>query len=520
MTRSTLVSVFCAALLPLLLVGCDGLTDITEKNEDPTSATQMDPELQFVNLPLAVTDTRFEAWRGNLIHADCIAQHLAPTTTAWSGCYYTLNEGYNTAYWNRHWGDFKNIEDVLTKTDPEENPELTNVHAMTRILRVFLMHRMTDLYGNIPYEQAGKGLTEGINNPEYDPQSEIYPSMIADLQEARGQLDPSVSTLADERDLLFAGDIGKWQRFANSLILRLGMRMSEVAPDQAQSAVEDALNNGVMQSNDDIAYTEHVETDGKRYGVGEVFQDFGEGGHGFRMSKTFMDVLKGRAGASSDVDPRINIYSAQYDDGDNLVSDDPADLEGLEDGLQGEDLPDNTFQFAQPHRDFMVQYGSPDLWMSYAEVKFLQAEAALRGWGASNAQQHYEDGVRAAMKHLTIYGAPEISDAEIQDYVDSLPDRTPTLEEIIEQKWIALFLNGYEAWAEFRRTGYPDEVRSNPVNAPASQTPENEFPGRLIYPSGEEQTNPNFTDDAVTTPDEMATRLWWARDPGETATVN
>ncbi len=520
MMRSTLLSALCAALLPLLLVGCDGLTDITEKNENPTAATEMDPQLQFVDIPLSIADNRFEAWRANLIHADCITQHLASTTTAWSGCYYTENEGYNTAYWDTRWGTFKNIADVLDKTDPEENPELTNVHAMTRILRVFVMQRMTDLYGNIPYEQGGTGLTDGNTNPEYNDQSEIYPAMVEDLQEARQQLDPGVSTLAPERDLLFAGDIGKWERFANSLILRIGMRMSEVAPGEAQSAVEDALNSGVMQSNDDIAYTEHVQTDGDRNGVGEVFQDFGAGGHGFRMSKTFMDVLKGRSGVSADVDPRINIFSAKYDDSDNLLSEDPDSLEGLENGLQAEDIPDNTFAFAQPHRDYMVSYSSPDLWMSFAEVKFLQAEAALRGWGASNAQQHYEEGIEAAMKHLTIYGAPEISDAEIQDYLDGLPDRDPTLEEIIEQKWIALFLNGYESWAEFRRTGYPDVVRNNPVNAPASETPEDEFPGRLIYPSSEAQVNPNFSEETATWPNEMATRLWWARDPGETASVN
>ena len=521
MMRSTFSTLLCALVLPLLLGGCDSLTNITEKNENPTAATSMEPGLQFANIPLAIADNRFEAWRANLIHADCIVQHLASTTTDWSGCYYTLNEGYNTAYWNRRWGDFKNIEDVLSKTSPDENPEFTNIHAMTRILRVFAMHRMTDLYGNIPYEQGGKGLTEGVQNPEYDAQSDIYPAMIADLQEARGQLDPSVSTLDPARDLLFAGDIGKWEKFASSLILRLGMRMSEVAPDQAQSAVQDALNSGVMESNDDIVYTEHVETNGDRYGVGQVFQDFGQGGHAFRISETFMDVLKGDAGVSSDVDPRTNIFAAKYDDSDNLLSEDPDSLEGFENGLQPEEFPENTFQFAQPHRSYMVRYGSPDLWMSYAEVKFLEAEAALRGWhpNNSNARQHYEDGIEAAMKHLTIYGAPEISQGEINDYLDSLPNRDPTLEEIIEQKWIALFLNGYESWAEFRRTGYPDEVRTNPVNAPANETPEDVFPGRLIYPTNEAQINPNFSEGS-TQPNEMSTRMWWARDPGETASVN
>ncbi|MCS3630886.1 hypothetical protein GGP55_001485 [Salinibacter ruber] len=520
MMRST-ISVLAAALVfAFLLVGCDNVNNPTDLNEDPTAPTSMEPGLQFAEVPLGITDTRFEGWRANLIHAECITQHLASTTTAWSGCYYTLNEGYNTAYWNRKWSSLRNIEDILAKTNPEENPEFTNIHAMTRILRVFVMHRMTDLYGAVPYEQAGKGVTEEIENPEYDAPSEIYPAMIEDLQEARGQLDPSVSTLDPGRDLLFAGDIQKWEKFANSMILRLGMRMSEVAPDQAQAAVQDALNSGVMESNDDIAYVEHVETNGDRWGVGEVFQDFGVGGHAFRVSKTLMDILTGEAGVSPDMDPRTNIFTAQYADDGSLTTENPASLEGFENGLQPEEFPDNTFQFAQPHRSYMVQYSSPSLFQSYGEVKFLEAEAALRGWhpGSGDARQHYEEGIEAAMKHLTIYGAPEIAQSEIDDYLNSLPARAPTLEEIIEQKWIALFLNGYEAWAEFRRTGYPDEVRTNPVNAPASETPQDEFPGRLVYPTNEKQINPNFTEEATTSPDEMSTRLWWARDPGETAT--
>ncbi len=520
MTRSTSLAFLLALTLPLLTAGCDNLTDVTEINENPTVATDIEPGLQLANIPLEIADGRFEAWRANLIHASCITQHLASTTTAWSGCYYTLTESYNTAYWGAHFNELKDVEDVLSKTNPEENPQRTNMHAMAQIYRVFVLHRMTNLYGNIPYEEAGKGLTEGNFNPSYQPVSEIYPAMISDLQEARGQLDPSISTLDPTRDLLFAGDIEKWRRFANSLILRIGMRMSEVNASAAQSAVQDALNSGVMQSNDDLAYINHVAANGDRNGVGEVFNDFPQGGHAFRMSKTFMDMLQGRTGASSATDPRINIFSARYDDNDNLVSDDPADLEGLENGLQAEEFPSNTFTRAQPHRDYMVSYSSPEIWVSYAEVKFLEAEAALRGWhpNSSDARAHYEEGIRAAMKHLTIYGAPEISDAEISSYISSLPSGPPSLEEVIEQKWIALFLNGYEAWAEFRRTGYPDEVRTNVVNAPASETPQDEFPGRLIYPSNESLLNPNF-EEGSTQPNEMATRLWWARAPGETATI-
>jgi len=507
--RLKIAAFLLALLLPLVMIGCDNLTGVTDINDNPTQATSMEPALQFANLPLAIVPNRYEAWRANLIHAACISQQVATTFTAFSGCRYTRNAAYLSAHWDQQWTVVRNIEDVLTKTNPEDNPELVNIHAMTRILRVYFMQRMTDLYGNIPYEQAGKGLTENVQNPEYNSVQEVYPAMIADLQEARGQLDPGVSAIDPAQDLLFSGDVAKWQRFANSLILRIGMRMSEVAPGQAQSAVEDAISNGVMESNDDIAYTIHAESNGDRNGIGEVFNDFPNGGHGFHMSQTFMDVLKGDAGVSNVIDPRTSIFAAQYTDSDELVTDNPADLEGLQNGLEPADLPDDRFVFAQPNRAYMVRYDSPDLWMSFAEVKFLLAEAALRNWGTSGAQQHYEEGIEAAMKHLTIYGAPEIADADIQTYMASLPDRDPTLEEIIEQKWLALFLNGYEAWAELRRTGYPDEIV--PVDYPGNVT-NGEIPSRLEYPNSESFVNGTNYEAGATNPNEMSTSLWWAID--------
>ena len=496
-----------ALLLPLAIIGCDNLTGVTELNDNPTQATSMEPALQFANLPLDIVPNRYEAWRANLIHAACISQQVATTFTAFSGCRYTRNAAYLSAHWDEQWTVVRNIEDVLAKTSPEENPQLTNIHAMTQILRVYFMQRMTDLYGNIPYEQAGKGLTENVQNPEYNSVEEIYPAMVADLQAARGLLDPNVSAIEPAQDLLFSGDVAKWRRFANSLILRIGMRMSEVAPGQAQSAVEDAISSGVMENNDDIAYTIHAESNGDRYGIGEVFNDFPGGGHGFHMSRTFMDVLKGDAGVSNVVDPRTSIFAAQYTDTDELVTDTPVDLQGLENGLEPADLPDDRFAFAQPNRAYMVRYDSPALWMSLAEVKFLLAEAALRGWGTSGAQQHYEEGIEAAMEHLTIYGAPEIADADIQTYMASLPDRDPTLEEIIEQKWIALFLNGYEAWAELRRTGYPDEIV--PVDYPGNVT-SGQIPSRLEYPNSEQFVNGTNYEAGATQPNQMSTRLWWA----------
>lgn len=525
MLRSKVLAFVCGLLFPLLLVGCDSLTGITEMNEDPSTVTDLDIETRYTDLPLAIPSGRFANWRTNLIHGECIAQHLASTTTAWSGCRYTLNNAYATSYWNRKWTPLRQFEDVIADSEPAENPELTNIHAQATILRTFLLHRMTDVFGNIPYEDAGKGVTEGVTEPEYQAVQDIYPAMIEDLQEARGQLDPSVNTLEPGRDLVY-GDrsnrIETWRRFANSMILRLGMRMSEVAPGQAEDAVRDAIDNGVMESNDNTAWLQLVETNGKTSGIGQVFNDFGTVGHGFRISKTFMDILKGNAGPTSMTDPRTSILTGQFDDEGNLVTNDPAQLEGLTNGLSAEEIPDDPFTRAMPNYDFMVRYDSPVILQGYAEVKFLEAEAALRGWHPDNsdAQVHYEEGIRAAMKQLTIYGAPEIPDGEIDSYIDSLDplpvsaDPNGALERIIEQKWVHLFLNGHESWAELRRTRYPDDVE--PIDFPGNRT-NGEFPSRLLYPSGEQEVNGENFQSGATLPNQLSTSLWW--ETGEEATV-
>lgn len=503
---------YCIALTLLVaLPACDnGLTDM---NVDPTAATELEPGPRFTAVQLQTSEDRFEAWRGNLIHAASMIQHLSSTFTAYSGDRYTLNREYVEAFWEAMYANpVQGIQDLiydLESLEGEEAEEHANMLAAARVMRVFIFHRLTDLHGDIPYHEAGLGFIEGIGAPEYDSQEEIYPHMIDELQEAVASFEDGLETFGSN-DLFFAGDVEQWRRFGNAMMLRLGMRMSEVDPEAAESAVRAAIDGGVLESNDDLVYIEH-ETgpdDINEYGVGRVFHDFGVGGHGFAMSDTFMDILLDAENDGANVDPRANVFAAVYDADENLVSDDPEDLEGLPNGLDGSALGNlDVYEFAQPHRDIMVRRDSPNLFMSYAEVEFLLAEAALRGWGApESAQAHYENGIRAAMEHLTIYSdEAAISDEDIQAYIEAAPEAS--LETVATQKWIALFLNGYEAYAEWRRTGYPE---LEPVNYSGNETG-GTIPRRLIYPTGEQSNNQSNYEEAVSRqgPDEFTTRVWW-----------
>ena len=502
-------------LLPLVFLGCgDQLADM---NEDPTAATELEPEPRMTQFQLEASGGRFEEWRANLIHASCMIQHLSSPFEVWSGCRYTENIGYIEAYWDVQYGSsVQTIEDVMHDLDErlEEEPDLVNLHAATRIMRVFMYQRLTDLYGDIPYSEAGRGFIDGNSTPAFDPQEEIYMDMLNELSEAVDAFEPGARTYGSH-DLLFGGDVEQWRRYGNSMMLRLGMRLSEVDPATAEDYVAQAIEGGVMESNDDIAYIDHQSgPDGiNRYGVGEVFEDFWAGaGHGFRISDTLMDKMLDAENDGDNIDPRVNRISALYeeDDGGDIVlqSEDPADFAGLPNGLTSgevEDL-DDPLAFNIPHRDNIGNYEAPNLWMSYAEVEFLLAEAALRGWGnTSSAQEHYENGIRAAMEHMTIYGADPIPDEEITSYIDNAPEAS--METVLTQKWKAFFTNGYEAWSEWRRTGYPE---LDPVDFPGNVTG-GEIPRRLKYPAEEEANNRANYEAALDRqgPDELTTRMWW-----------
>ncbi len=503
--------VLIAVVAVFMLQACDdGLTDI---NVNPTQADQLDPQFKFTRALLQTSEGRFESWRGNLIHASSMIQHLSSLTTAWSGDRYTINTEYTGAFWNSMYPNaVKTIEDVIAQV--EDDPEMVNMYSQARILRVFIYHRLTDFYGDIPYSEAGKGFIEGISNPVYDPQEEIYRDMINELTEAVAALSEGPLTFGSN-DLLFGGDIEQWRRFGNSLKLRLGMRMSNVDPAAARSAVESAVNapGGVMQNNDDIAWVNHVDQSGiNRYGVGEVFHDFGLTGHNFALSETFVNILLDAENGNANVDPRLQHIGRVYNADGSVRTTNVLEYQGVPNGLMAAEISNNWSlsdadlkPYVMPNREGLVNYDKPNIFQSYAEVRFLLAEAAERGWNVpGDAQTHYEAGIEAAMQHMNLYGF-SISDGEIQEYISNVP--AADLEQIATQKWIALFLNGYEAYAEWRRTGFPVLT---PVNFPGNES-NGQIPRRIIYPIQEPGNNRANYEAAVSRqgPDLLTTRMWW-----------
>ncbi|MCK4561357.1 MAG: SusD/RagB family nutrient-binding outer membrane lipoprotein [Flavobacteriaceae bacterium] len=480
----------------LTLGACDD--GFEELNVNPTKPSQIDVRNKMTAVQLYTSGRRYESWRVNLIYSSTMMQHFATTAGYWAGDKYTWNKGYASSLMDAYTNTaVKNIEDMLLQLDTEEGTP--QMKAVTRIMRVFIYHRLTDVYGDIPYSEAGKGVIESILTPKYDAQSAIYADLLKELEESAADLSSGDSGFGDA-DIMFQGDQGKWKRFANSMMLRLGMRLIKVDPSAAQSWVTKAINGGVMTSNNDIAYIEHTAgPEGiNKNGNGEVFTVDGVS----RMSKTFIDFLQD--------DPRLPILASRRSDG----STNTGDLKGLPNGLdlvmlQASTGETNTDAYAEANRSIITGEDAPMFFQSYAEVEFMLAEAGVR-WGlAGDPAAHYEAGVTAAMKMLSLYGSSAvIGDGDIAIYLAAKPyDAANAIEQINTQYWIATFLNEYETFANWRRVGYPVLV---PVNYPGNETG-GTIPRRLTYPSSEESTNADNFAAAIAAqgPNTLTTRVWW-----------
>lgn len=489
---------------------CDeGFEDL---NVDPNAAPSLEPGPKFTNAILRTSGDRFENWRGNLIYSSLFIQHHAALGGVWAGDKYFYNAQWSGAWFERGYNDqVKIIEDIIFQLQTNENGDFPEeMLAIARILRVFIYHKITDLYGDVPYSEAGKGFIDGTFRPVYDLQSEIYPDMLNELAEATAALGSGTSEFGGA-DILFGGDQDKWRRFGYSLMLRLGMRLVKVDQAAAQQWAQAAITGGVMQSNDDSAYVEH--TDGpegiNRNGNGQVF-DTGDSEQ-LRLSDVFINALVG--------DPRMRIYAALPDPGDdkNLSgSNDPLLQQGLPNGLDAVTVlgipgGDDLNNFSEPNRNFITGQAEPYFFQTYAEVEFMMAEADIR-WGIAggNPAAHYDAGIAAAMRQLDSYdlGAESITDTEIQDFLTANPyDAANGIEQVNVQYWIVTYLNHIESFANWRRTGFPVLT---PVDYPGNES-NGTIPRRLRYFEREQVSNAENYQAAIARqgPDQFFTRVWW-----------
>jgi hypothetical protein len=555
--RYTYKLILSAALGFFMVTGCD-TEELHELNLNPQAVNEIDLHYLFSAAELSMAsngasgDNRYTDWRTNIGLAAGAIQQLATTGGISStGMYYTHNEETASAPFDFTYNDqLKNLAEVLRQTDEGGYAagQIQNTRNAARIIKAWSFQRLTDFYGAVPYSEANQGLS-GVFFPTYDEQPAIYAAVLQELEEATAGLsagndDPGFANA----DMIYDGNIDQWKRFGYSLMLRLAMRMSFVDEPAAEQWIQKAVAGGVFQSNDDNVWIPMSLTPSEwtnQNGLSRAFYP-GDGGNPSTLSRTLVDFLKGsNLNSAADDDPRLMIFSdgigpwdasgwdptkkITFGTGDDAVEFeykvDPLEQIGFPSGFgQGtvagqrgwpsNFLIDTTFTRINPN---MLDDDDPYMIMNYAEVEFLLAEAAERGLaGVTDAAGHYNAGVKAAMQMLEPYFANDegmdgtVTDPEVTAYLTAYPyggggvtGTESALEQIGYQLWASKFLNWWEAWADWRRTGFPDLVEFTESSANVTN---GKIPVRLPYPTTEVASNPNFNQQAN---NNYTSKLWW-----------
>ena len=444
----------------------------------------------------------------------------------WTGDKYLKKAGYTDGLFNAvYYAEMKENTQIIALT--KDKPELINHYNIARIWRVYIMHRATDMYGNVPYFEAGQGFTNSTFKPKFDKQQDIYFDMLKELDEAAKNLDGSKESYG-AADYLYGGDVSKWKTFSYSMMLRLGLRLTKVNLALSEEWVKKAIAGGVMQSNADIAKLNHSSGgelnyywDGRELQGGEGVPPSEEGkGYG-KMGQTFVSHLKNTK------DPRLPFYITLWHgnaDPTKLPSStDPSKQKGLPHGYDASsiksiipDWTDNSYaEYSEINLHTVAHDATPSIFLSYNEVQLYLAEAALRGWYSGDPKTYYEEAVQASMEMGPLYpGGFSISQATINAYLADNPYVAGTfdkqMEQIHTQFWVSQFMNNMEIYANWRRTGYP---KLTPTNYPGNETG-GTIPRRIPYPQSEASINTVNYNAAIADqgPDLWTTRIWWDKE--------
>ncbi|MCH3880842.1 MULTISPECIES: SusD/RagB family nutrient-binding outer membrane lipoprotein [Tenacibaculum] len=426
-------------------------------------------------------------------------QHLSQTQYTEESRYQTINFSWNitgsgtgqqgnVGIYNKPILALQTIIDV--NSDPETATAMSafgsnnNQIAVAKILTAYYYQWMTDRWGMLPYSEALGGVASPY--PAYDSQEAIYKGSFDQIDEALAQMDAGAGP---DGDIFYGGDMTKWKKFANTLKMNMAIRLAKVYPaagDYAATKFTQAMPGAISSVSENIMFP-FISDDQYDNPYQDDYIDDA------RTDECLSDVLVDYMQDPTRNDPRLPMF------GEPAVS--TGTYVGLQYGWDGAGtIPNDDVSFMN---DNLIKNGETEVPMfTYAQVSFNKAEAVLLGWIGGNAQTFYEDGIKASMEQWGVSSA----DATTYIGMSGVAYNASTgLQQIAEQKWLALFYQPYEAWAEWRRLDFP--VLTPAVDILTGTT----IPVRHGYPSAEPSQNTASYNAAVNAqgPDALSTKLWW-----------
>ncbi|MDD2564199.1 MAG: SusD/RagB family nutrient-binding outer membrane lipoprotein [Salinivirgaceae bacterium] len=492
-------------LIIIILFGSGCVRDLAELNVNPDQPLTTNPNSLFRYVLQQGagnynSDVNLEQW--GLMNW---TMYMATRGGVEPGREYDIPSGKDVYWREQYTNTLSNAQEIVNMAD--QDPQLSNMKAAAQILQVYIFQIITDLWGAIPYSKALQGISDLNLSPAYDSQRDAYLGMIQKLHTAINAFDDTKPFFEPSADLIYRADMNKWIAFGNSLLLRLATRINKVEPGIYSDIVNQLSNQPMISHNSESAIFPFNSV--VKNHLWETMSR-NESTNQNNPSKFFVDLTTSRN------DPRVKIYFEKA----------PLSFLPFIPNYKGVPnlLPNNNEAWSNYNLNATIgvsgewgdicQIGSwflhnntPGVFMSYSEVCFLQAEAALNGLWSTSADELLARGVRANMEFYNRHATDQqvITELEISSYIQNLP--SADLEEIITQKWLSFaYEQGYEAYAEYRRTGFPvlKDFVGNPIDRSV-------FPLRMPYPNSEVTLNRNNYNDALLLQgaDIAITKLWW-----------
>lgn len=469
--------IYLLVILTLVFSSCS--KELDEVNINPNATENAQPDYLLTG---AIKNTVDAYWSttNTMNSSSLFVQH-------WSKIQYTEEDRFIysnssfTSLWSTGYSQsITAFNKIIELGDAQANP---NYKGVALVLRSWVFLLLTDAYGDIPYSQAGK-ISQYIT-PAYDKQKDVYFGLLDDLKTAKTTLNPSSKAILG--DVIYNGNIDRWKKLANSLRLRIALRIADKEPAKSKQILDEIKADGdaFISDNSDNAQLVYL-TSPQQNPVNALFETRDD----YRISKTIVDKLFALN------DPRLSIYASKTQTAT------PEEYIGVPNGLTNSEASILGFAKTSKPGAYFLLPQAPAVIFNYSELLFDRAEAAARGFTSENAADLYQQAIKASLKQYNI------SDAAANTYVAQSSvqyDAANFKKSIGEQKWLALFGQGLEAWAERRRLDYPQ------LTASVNTVLNGQIPVRFIYPGTEQSLNGQSYKNAVASQgaDLLTTKLWF-----------
>lgn len=474
-----IIKISFIALSLIFIASCNSI-DFGDTNIDPNNPSEATTSALLTNAERYVGLNYTTATTPNMY-----VQYLAAGDYDDESRYLGFNFSYNTEYADI----LRNLKEVIkicqdpnTSTAARANGSLNNQIAVAKLLRAYIFWTMTDRWGMLPYSESLQGLE--IKFPKYDSQENIYKGCFLEIDEALAIIDGGSGPTGD---IMFGGDMIVWAKFANTLRVIMALRISkQVSSVSGYAAMEfnKGISGAITSNTENLSYSFLAEDTND-----SPWQDRFQSRKDYILADTFVNALIGTGTTLIPEDPRLEKFGEK--------STNALEYAG---GIYG--TSNSTANFSFITDDIINNQLAPGRIFTYTQIAFSKAEAVTLGWMSGTVATFYDDGVQASMEQWGVSAAAAATYKAAHPYTN--------LSDVAYQKWIALYMQGYESWAEWRRfnaLGVAPTLKmiTNAING-------NGIPQRHAYPSSAPTLNESSYNTAVATQgsDDLDTKVWWA----------